>query len=239
MTLLALSQREGEWHNAMLHATASMVGRGWTDDQIYKTCAPYCWGGEGDPDVEVMVEGARAKWNKPNDEPAGRRRIERLARLTPLEYDQQRKAAAKALGVRVSVLDRMVGERRATRDQEERSTSTAQIAEINADYALVLAGNKAAVMKFEDDTKFRLLQVGAFKQWFANQSITIGKKVVSLGDYWLGHPERRQYAGHRVRAAGVRRSPRLLQSVAGVCRRAQGRRLLEVPGAPEGQRGPR
>ena len=75
-----------------------------------------------------------------------------------------------------------------------RRTSTSQIAEINAEYALVLAGNKAAVMKFEDKTKFRLLQVGAFKQWFANQSVHVGKKVISLGDYWLGHPERRQYA---------------------------------------------
>ncbi len=50
-------------------------------------------------------------------------------------------------------------------------------------------------MKFEDDTSFRLLQVGAFKQWFANQLVMIGKKAVSLGDYWLSHPERRQYAG--------------------------------------------
>ena len=70
-----------------------MVGRGWTDDQIYKTCAPYCWGGEDDADVEEMVEGARAKWNIP-DGPAP----ERLARLTRLEYEQQRKTTAKELG---------------------------------------------------------------------------------------------------------------------------------------------
>ena len=46
MALLELSRKKGEWHNAMLRATASMVGRGWTDDRIYQTCAPYCWGGE-------------------------------------------------------------------------------------------------------------------------------------------------------------------------------------------------
>jgi hypothetical protein len=171
----------------MLSATASMVGRGWTDDRIYKLCAPYCWEGEGDPDVEVMVEGARAKWNIP-DGPA----VERLARLTPLEYEQQRKTAAKALGVRVSQLDSMVGVCQ-MRGQTEGVDS--EIAEINADYALVLAGNKAAIMKFEGKTKFRLLQVDAFKQRFANQLTVVGKKAVSLGDYWLAHPERRQYGG--------------------------------------------
>jgi hypothetical protein len=187
--LLVRSQREGEWHNAMLSATASMVGRGWTNDQIYKTCAPYCWGGESDADVEEMVEGARTKWNIPDGAAA-----ERLARLTPLEYDQQRKTAAKALGVRVSALDNMVGACR-TRDQAEDIDS--EIAELNADHALVLAGNKAAVMKFEGASaiKFRLLQVDAFKLWFANQTVMAGKKAVSLGEYWLAHPQRRQYGG--------------------------------------------
>jgi hypothetical protein len=187
MALLALSQREGEWHNAILSATASMVGRGWTDDRIYKTCAPYCWGGEDDPDVEEMVEGARTKWNIPDGITA-----QRLARLTLIEYEQQRKQAAKALGVRVTALDNMVGACRAGNQAKEVDS---EIAEINTDYALVLAGNKAAVMKFEDKTKFRLLQVSAFKQWFANQFITIGNKSVALGDYWLSHPQRRQYGG--------------------------------------------
>jgi hypothetical protein len=187
MTLLERSRHEHEWHNAMLSATASMVGRGWTNDQIYQTCAPYCWGGEDDADVEEMVEGARAKWNIP-DGPAA----ERLARLTLLEYDQQRKEAAKALGVRVAVLDNMVG---ACRTHNQTEDVDSEIAEINADHALVLAGNKAAVMKFEGKTKFRLLQISAFTQWFANQSVMIGRKSVSLGDYWLSHPQRRQYDG--------------------------------------------
>jgi uncharacterized protein DUF5906 len=187
MALLALSQREHEWHNAMLSATASMVGRGWTNDRIYKTCAPYCRGGEGDSDVAEMVESARAKWNIPDGAT-----VERLARLTLLEYDQQRKGAAKALGVRGPTLDIMVGACR-TRDQAE--DVDGEIAEINADHALVLAGNKAAVMKFEGKTKFRLLQVGAFQQWFANQSVMVGRKPITLGDYWLGHTQRRQYDG--------------------------------------------
>jgi hypothetical protein len=185
--LLAHSQREGEWHNAMLSATASMVSRGWTDEQIHKTCAPYCWGGEDDPDVAEMVEGARTKWNIPDGAS-----VERLARLTPLEYDRQRKEAARALGVRVTTLGDMV---RACQTRDQAEAVDSEIAEINAGYALVLAGNKAAVMKFEDKTKFRLLQVSAFKQWFANQLVTVGRKSIPLGDHWLSHPQRRQYDG--------------------------------------------
>ena len=143
--------------------------------------------------------------------------VERLARLTPLEYDQQRKAAAKELGVRVSQLDSMVGACR-TRDQEEDVDD--EIAEINADHALVLAGNKAAVMKFEDTTKFRLLQVGAFKQWFANQT-GHGRQEDRFARRLLAEPPgAAAICRHRVRAAGIGRSHRLLQSVAGLCRRA-------------------
>jgi len=115
--------------------------------------------------------------------------IARLAALPPVTYDRERKEAAEALGVRVSLLDRMVSEARNGREREKRARlewekeDDTQIAEINATHALVLAGNKAAVMKFEDETKFRLLQVGAFKQWFSNQLIPVGKKIISLGDY--------------------------------------------------------
>ena len=39
-----------QWHNAMLSSTASMIGKGWTDAQIYEACAPYCDQGWGDGD---------------------------------------------------------------------------------------------------------------------------------------------------------------------------------------------
>ena len=61
------------------------------------------------------------------------------------------------------------------------------VAEINKSHALVLAGDKAAIMKFEEGP-FRLITVGAFKQWFANHQITVGKRVTSIGDYWLDPP---------------------------------------------------
>jgi hypothetical protein len=55
-----------QWHNVMLSATASMIGRGWSDEAIYDATAEYCDAGWGDPDIEVMIEGGRAKWNRPD-----------------------------------------------------------------------------------------------------------------------------------------------------------------------------
>ena len=208
-----------------------MIGRGATDAEIRSACAPYCTGGFDETDLDDFLDRGRAKWNVPDGAS-----VERLARLTSLKYDQQRKAAAKELGIRVSVLDRMVGECRGRGQKEEVDD---QIAEINAEYALVLAGNKAAVMKFEDNTRFRLLQVGAFRQWFANQLVMVGKDGRFAWRPLAGPHGAAAVRRYRIRAAGVRRPHRLLQSVSGVCRRAQGRRLLEVSGAPEGQRSAR
>jgi hypothetical protein len=74
----------------------------------------------------------------------------------------------------------------------------AEVAELNKDHALVLAANKAAVMMFEmidGREQFRLLQVGAFKQFFANKQVTVGRRVTSIAEYWMSHPQRRQYKG--------------------------------------------
>jgi hypothetical protein len=74
----------------------------------------------------------------------------------------------------------------------------ATVAKLNEDHAVVLAGNKAAVMRFEKvngRNQFRLLQVSAFKLWFTNQQVTVGKKSMTIADYWLNHNQRRQYHG--------------------------------------------
>jgi hypothetical protein len=76
------------------------------------------------------------------------------------------------------------------------------IAEVNREYALVLAGNKTVVLRegvdVDDRPEWRLITVGAFKQWMATKNITIeGKKPqrVPLAEHWLHHPQRRQYEG--------------------------------------------
>jgi hypothetical protein len=95
-------------------------------------------------------------------------------------------------------LAKLLNYRNAAPDQQavfEDSEVVAAVASNNQNYALVLAGDKAVIMKSETKPKFRLLKVGAFKQWFANQRVMVGDKAVEIGDCWLAHPERRQYEG--------------------------------------------
>ena len=80
--------------------------------------------------------------------------------------------------------------------QQVEGGNTTEFEQINDKFALVLSGNNASVMMFEGGgNKFRLLQVGAFRQWFSNEWITIGKKVLTVAEYWLNHPRRRQFEG--------------------------------------------
>jgi hypothetical protein len=70
MALIARSREldrygQKQWHNSMLSAVASAVNKGWTDEQIYDATADYCDRSWGDRDIEVMIRGAREKWQVP------------------------------------------------------------------------------------------------------------------------------------------------------------------------------
>jgi hypothetical protein len=74
----------------------------------------------------------------------------------------------------------------------------ADVAVINKSHALVLAGDKAVVMKFEriaGREQFRLVNIGSFKQWYANKQVLVRRRTMSIADYWLSHEQRRQYEG--------------------------------------------
>jgi hypothetical protein len=64
--LLQNSKTQGQWHNSMRGATASMVGLGWADDAIRIACAPYCDAGRDDPDLDRLINSARKKWDRAN-----------------------------------------------------------------------------------------------------------------------------------------------------------------------------
>jgi hypothetical protein len=68
--LLQKSKTPGHWHNSIRDAIATMVGRGWSDDAIRFTCAPYCDAGKDDPDLNRLIDGGRRKWDKPNPDDA-------------------------------------------------------------------------------------------------------------------------------------------------------------------------
>jgi len=78
--------------------------------------------------------------------------------------------------------------------------SDADIARINREYAFIVTGGKSAVLYEKKNTSDGSIEVEywsveTFKQYFANQTTTVGKNQVKLGDHWLGHPDRRTYRG--------------------------------------------
>ena len=122
------------------------------------------------------------------------------------------------------------GRRHSQREQTEEDDDA--IKKINETHALVLAGNKAVVMKFDEGTKFRLLQVSAFKAWFGNEIIGTGPAHPAWG--LLADPQgQARIFRHRVLADRLTDARRLLQSLAGFRRQAAAGRSLEIPGAPE------
>jgi hypothetical protein len=75
------------------------------------------------------------------------------------------------------------------------------IKEINKEFALILAGSSARIIRFEPDGSITLMNLEAFKTWMANRQIGSlkGEKLV---DAWLSHPKRRQYRGFTFRPGG-------------------------------------
>jgi hypothetical protein len=64
------ASRVKNWHNNIRAAIATMIGRGWSDSAIRLACAQYCKAGADDPDLAPLIEGARLKWGKPDEEAA-------------------------------------------------------------------------------------------------------------------------------------------------------------------------
>ncbi len=78
--------------------------------------------------------------------------------------------------------------------QARKMATDADVAELNKTYALVLVGDKPAVMK-ETPEGPRFLTIAAFNQWFANRRVRRGGNLILLAKHWLSHPQRRQYEG--------------------------------------------
>jgi len=63
--------------------------------------------------LKFYADKARPGWDDGSDDPVLNAEIERLAKLSDVEYDREREAAAKKLGIRVGTLDRLVAEKKA------------------------------------------------------------------------------------------------------------------------------
>lgn len=69
------------------------------------------------------------------------------------------------------------------------------IAELNENHAVILLGEKPAVLREEVDVEgrrnIRILSVSGFEQWMRPRLVRIGKRLVPLASVWLDSPERR------------------------------------------------
>lgn len=75
-----------------------------------------------------------------------------------------------------------------------------RVAKLNETYALVIVGDKTAIMKLAADGGIKLLTHSAFDLWHANNYIFYqdkngDQKRIALAKFWLHHPQRRQYEG--------------------------------------------
>jgi Family of unknown function (DUF5906)/RepB DNA-primase from phage plasmid len=86
------------------------------------------------------------------------------------------------------------------------SESQEILAELNNDNCVVLDGGKTWVLRFEQVThnlngrrySYRVpiyLRTGDFRTLYMNRRVDTGERLVELGQWWLKHPERRQYFG--------------------------------------------
>src|SRR5215510_2916183 len=68
------------------------------------------------------------------------------------------------------------------------------IIRLNKEYALVLIGDKVAILREKGD-EFQILSVVAFREWLRPYFKFIDKEAIPLASYWLQHTDRRQYEG--------------------------------------------
>jgi hypothetical protein len=71
------------------------------------------------------------------------------------------------------------------------------VEQMNGEYALVLIGGKAVVLKENVPSKdlppFEFMSVDSFRLFLQNQKMRVGDRERTYADLWLGHPLRRSY----------------------------------------------
>ncbi len=74
------------------------------------------------------------------------------------------------------------------------------IAQFNKRYAFILVGGRGAILRETIDKTTGKVDVTyitpeGFRQYYANNFVTVGRKDVQAGSYWFTHEERRTYEG--------------------------------------------
>lgn len=66
---------------------------------------------------------------------------------------------------------------------------------LNRAHAFVMASGRALVANEERDGRFSFSTRSAFEERYANDTVMIGERTISVAQHWFTHPKRRQYLG--------------------------------------------
>ena len=140
-------------------------------------------------------------------DPAMDAEIERLAKLSDVDYDRKRLAFAKKFQVRPVTLDKLVSNARIKLALKKIAPAAKNmLAQMNAKNCVVLDGARTRVLRFEEVEHDAggehyvyhvptFLRFEDFRNLYLNRHVMVGKRPVDLGSWWLEHPQRQQYPG--------------------------------------------
>ena len=124
-------------------------------------------------------------------------RIHELSRMSKLDYEQVRKAEAKALGFREKVLDEAVEAARPKAKKPANSAVGDAVEEINQDHCVAWCGGSLSAMKY---TKGDWLptDMTSLRQWYANRPVAVTTadgdvEMKNPADLWLCSKDRKSY----------------------------------------------
>jgi len=137
----------------------------------------------------------RERIEKASDKPDRLARCLLAADVDPVEEERLVREVAKSARVGVRAVRAKIAEVGAEHERMTSDDRNLVVAQLNETYALVIVGDKTAVMKTSDEEGVQIITVAAFTTWLENQFVYHGTGREPLGRYWLSHPERRQYEG--------------------------------------------
>src|SRR5262249_4413993 len=157
--------------------------------------------------LKFYADKARPGWDDGSDDPVLNAEVERLAKLSEIEYDREREAAAKTLKVRPATLDKLVADARVKLAIKKIAPAAKNLLDkMNVKNCVVLDGARTRVLRFEEIEHDAggehyvyhvpmFLRFEDFRNLYLSRHIMVGKRSVDVGSWWLEHPQRLQYPG--------------------------------------------
>ena len=157
--------------------------------------------------LKFYADKARPGWDDGTGDPAMDAEVARLATLSDVQYDRERKTVAEKFKVRPVTLDKLVSNAQIKLALKKAAPAARnKLAQMNAKNSVVLDGARTRVLRFEEVEHDAggehyvyhvptFLRFEDFRNLYLNHHIMVGKRSVDLGSWWLEHPQRQQYPG--------------------------------------------